>query len=201
MSHTRLWPWEQPFFLCRFTLSPHVPGDLPLYPPSLPVLCVFPNTLPWPLREEVQLPRKITALLSSPLALWLCLLLFAFKQESLSPSRLGLCAQLSVWETLIGGIFLDMQSQCASRKKWSVNSPALLFLSLGHIFIKPNKENWCCRKVYGLKGAMPDPFLSQFLSAPTRMQMTLRPRKILPLAKKSGLGSQAPSTLRSATSR
>lgn len=88
MSHTRLWPWEKPFFLRRFTLSPHVPGDLPLHLPSLPILCVFPSTLPWSLQEEVRLPGKITALSLFSLYLWLsgfASLLFAFKQESLSP--------------------------------------------------------------------------------------------------------------------
>lgn len=174
-----------PSALMFLETSPYI---LPLCPFS-----VCSSTLSLgPSGKKFNYQERLQPCSSSPLALWLCLFFFAFKQESPSPSRLGLCAQLSVWETLIGGVFLDMQSQCASRKKRSVNSPALLFLSLGHIFIKPSKENWCCRKAYSLKGAMSDPFLSQFLSAPTRMQMTLRPRKILPLAKKSGLGSPSP---------
>lgn len=177
-----------PSALMFLETSPYI---LPLCPFSVcsPALSLGPS------RKKFDYPGKITALPLFSLYLWLsgfASLLFAFKQESLSPFRLELCAQLSVWEMLVGGVFLDMQSQWASEKKQSFNSPALLFLSLGHIFIKPNKENWCCRKAYSLKGAMPDPFLSQFLSAPTRMQMTLRPRKILPLAKKSGLGSPSP---------
>lgn len=86
--------------------SPYI---LPLCPFSVcsPTLSLGPSG-----KKFNFLPRKITALPSSPLALWLCLLLFAFKQESLSPSRLGLCAQLSVWETLVGGVFLDMHPVC-----------------------------------------------------------------------------------------
>lgn len=69
MSHTRLWPWEQPFFLRRFTLSPHVPGDLPLYPPSLPILCVFPTLSLGPSGKKFNYQERLKPCSSSPLAL------------------------------------------------------------------------------------------------------------------------------------
>lgn len=87
------------------------------------------NSLPWSLQEEVRLPGTITALPDFSLNLWVSdfpSVLFTFKQELLSPSWPGLRLQLSIWETLVGDVFLDRQSQGASRKKQSFNSPALL---------------------------------------------------------------------------
>lgn len=46
-------------------------------------------------------------------------------------------AQLSTWETPVGGAFQDVQSQCASEAALTPQP----FFCLEHIFIKPNKEN------------------------------------------------------------